>query len=63
LKEAERIVGAAVDGKANFRNIIVGLRCRLRTSDRALVVGPTDVELVVIRAVWFQVLGFNLAWY
>ena len=60
VEEAEGVVRAAIDCNANFGNVVVSVWCCLCSSKWALVVRVADVELVVVRGVWFQVLCFNL---
>ncbi len=60
IEETKWIVGTTIHGKTDIGDIVVGIGCGLRTSERTLVLRTTDIKLVVIRAECLQVLGFNL---
>jgi hypothetical protein len=60
VEETKWIVCATVHRKTDIGDIVVGIWCSLRASKRTLVLRTTDIELVVVRAVRLQVLGFDL---
>jgi len=60
IEETEGVVGARVNGKTDFCDVVLSLWGCLRPSKRAGVVGVAHVELVVILRVGLQVCRFDL---
>jgi hypothetical protein len=60
IEETEGIVGARVYCKADFGNIVICVWCSLRAAERTLVVGATNVELIIISGVGTQFLSLDL---
>jgi hypothetical protein len=60
IEEAKGIVRAAEHSDTNFGDVVIRVRCCLRSSEWALVVRIADVELIVVCGVWPKVLCFNL---
>ena len=60
IEEAERVVRATVDSNTDFSDIIVCVWCCLCASERAFVFRIANIELVVVRSVWLQILRLNL---
>lgn len=63
IEEAERIITARVNGEADLGELILGCRRGLGTTKRTFEVGVTDIELVVVGCVRFQLAGFDLCRY
>lgn len=58
--ELRTIVGARVHGKLDVSDIVIISRTGLCPPEHAALVRAADVEAVVIRGEWLQILRFDL---
>ena len=60
VEEPKRKVAAGINGETNLGDQVIGCGRRLGTANWAGDVGIADTELVIIRRVGAEVLGFHL---